>query len=97
MNKCNTETNHFGRQGMDEDSLYEVAQGERGELWCKSPTMMSGYWRKPEETRQVIMSDGWFRTGDIVIRDRDGKSVIVDRKKVNFFEVTISTCNVDSH
>lgn len=67
---------------MDEDGHNEVSPGERGELWCKSPTMMRGYWRKPRETSEVIMPDGWLRTGDIVYRDHEGKYVVVDRKKV---------------
>jgi 4-coumarate--CoA ligase len=67
---------------MDDDGVCEVPRGQRGELWCKSPTMMKGYWRKPKETRETIMPDGWLRTGDIVYRDEDGKYVVVDRKKV---------------
>lgn len=67
---------------MDEDGLTEVPQGERGELWCKSPTMMKGYWRKPKETREVMIG-GWLQTEDIVYRDGNGKYVVVDIKKVN--------------
>lgn len=67
---------------MDEDGLHEVTQGERDELWCKSPTMMKGYWRKAEETSQAMLPDGWLKTGDIVYRDDQGKYVVVDMKKV---------------
>lgn len=41
---------------------------------------MKGYWKRPEATAKAI-PDGWFRTGDIATRDRDGYYTIVDRKK----------------
>ena len=42
---------------------------------------MAGYWQRPEETAQVMTKDGFFRTGDIGVMDRDGMFKIVDRKK----------------
>lgn len=59
-----------------------MPSGQPGELWCKTPTMMRGYWGKPEETAKVITADGWFKTGDIAFADENGKYVIIDRKKV---------------
>jgi len=44
--------------------------------------MMKGYWRKQKETSEVIMPNGWLRTGDIVYRDDEGKYVVVDKEKV---------------
>ncbi len=38
--------------------------GEVGELWLRSPTQMSGYWRNPAATADVLV-DGWLRTGDL--------------------------------
>jgi long-chain acyl-CoA synthetase len=40
-----------------------------------------GYWQRPEETTQVLDSEGWLRTGDIAIIREDGFAKIVDRKK----------------
>ncbi len=45
--------------------------GEVGELWLKSPAVMSGYWRNPQATASVI-ADGWLRTGDLAVKERRG-------------------------
>ena len=68
---------------MDEEGLHEVPVGQPGELWCKAPNVMKGYWGKPEETHKIITLDGWLMTGDIAYADAEGKYVIVDRKKVS--------------
>lgn len=51
-----------------------------GELWIKSPAMMECYWDAPEETREVI-TDGWFKTGDIASVTPEGYVCIVGRKR----------------
>lgn len=58
----------------------EVAKGDVGELQVRGPVLMSGYWRKPEQT-QASFVDGWFRTGDAARLDEDGCLYIVDRYK----------------
>ena len=45
--------------------------GEVGELWLRSPTQMSGYWRDPEGTAATLV-DGWIRTGDLARIDERG-------------------------
>jgi len=52
-----------------------------GELLIKGPQLFAGYWNSPEETNKAFTSDGWFKTGDVVIMDGDGFMRIVDRKK----------------
>lgn len=49
-------------------------------LICRSPSVMSGYFRDPERTAQVLR-DGWVHTGDIVRRDDDGNLFFLDRSK----------------
>lgn len=51
-----------------------------GELLIRGPNVVSGYWRKPVETRDTFV-DGWLHTGDIARLDEDGFCQIVDRKK----------------
>ncbi len=63
-----------------DDPTKDVAPGEPGELLAKGPQVMSGYWRKPQETAEVFI-DGWYRTGDIATMDADGFIKIVDRMK----------------
>ncbi|MFY9971398.1 MAG: AMP-binding protein [Roseiarcus sp.] len=59
----------------------EVALGERGEICVKGPNVTKGYWKKPEETKNAMTADGFFRTGDVAIMDEDGFVYIVDRTK----------------
>lgn len=52
-----------------------------GEFWVRGPNVSKGYWNNPEATEAAFTHDGWFRTGDIGFRDRDGYFFIVDRLK----------------
>ena len=61
-----------------------VEPGAPGELLLKGANLFSGYWRRPEDTQAAFTPDGWFRTGDIAVRDEDGFFAIVDRKKDMF-------------
>jgi long-chain acyl-CoA synthetase len=64
-----------------DDDGNEVALGEPGEICAKGPQVMAGYWNRPDETANVMTSDGYFRTGDIGVMSADGYTKIVDRKK----------------
>jgi long-chain acyl-CoA synthetase len=55
--------------------------GEPGELCIRGPQVMAGYWMRPDETREVMTADGFFKSGDIAVMDERGLVKIVDRKK----------------
>jgi long-chain acyl-CoA synthetase len=64
---------------LDEDDR-QVPVGERGEICCRAPGVMLGYWNAPETTAETLRG-GWLHTGDIGRLDEDGYLWVVDRKK----------------
>ena len=62
------------------DHVTEAPSGRPGELVMRGPQFMLGYWNEPAATAAVLR-DGWYWSGDIVTRDRDGFYRVVDRRK----------------
>jgi fatty-acyl-CoA synthase len=56
------------------------ALGEDGEIRVRTPSLLEGYWNRPEATAEAIV-DGWLRTGDIGLIDADGFLHFLGRKK----------------
>lgn len=63
-----------------DDEMNDVAPGEVGEIVYRGPTLMQGYWNKPEATAEAF-AGGWFHSGDLVRQDEEGFVWVVDRKK----------------
>jgi long-chain acyl-CoA synthetase len=70
-----TEISIRGESGED------LGIGAVGEICLRGPQVMRGYWQRPEETAQVMLPEGWLRTGDIGRMDERGFVFIEDRKK----------------
>ncbi len=74
--------NKFGCVGRVIDGV-EIKIAEDGEILCKGPNVMQGYYKDPEKTAETI-KDGYLHTGDIGVIDADGFLKITDRKKELF-------------
>lgn len=62
----------------------EVPPGEVGELLLRGPHVSKGYWNNPQATAAALDSDGWFHTGDLARRDKEGFFFIAGRVKDMF-------------
>ena len=88
---------------LDDEGQEITALGQPGEIAIKGPQVMAGYWQQPDETARCMTVDGYFKTGDIGVRDAQGFFKIIDRKKdmilvsgfnvyPNDVEETVSSC-----
>lgn len=82
VNTYQKEGRAFGTVGDTIDGV-EVKIAEDGEILCKGPNIMMGYYKHLDQTNEVI-KDGWFHTGDIGIITEQGFLKITDRKKEIF-------------
>jgi malonyl-CoA/methylmalonyl-CoA synthetase len=69
---------------LDDDGA-PVADGQLGEIEVRGPNLFLGYLNRPEATAEVLR-DGWFRTGDLAIREPDGYLRIVGRKATDLIK-----------
>ncbi|MDR3301127.1 MAG: AMP-binding protein [Spirochaetaceae bacterium] len=63
------------------DDTKELAVGESGEIIVKSPSLMLGYYEKPQETAEMFTAEGFLKTGDLGYIDQKGFIFINGRKK----------------
>ena len=59
----------------------------RDELCMKGPTVFSGYYKRPDKTKEAFDEQGWFRTGDVALIYPNGTARIIDRAK-NIFKLS---------
>ena len=65
---------------VDSDGT-DSAPGAIGELWCRGPYTIRGYFRAPDRNREAFTADGFYRTGDLVRLDPSGNLVVEGRIK----------------
>lgn len=61
-----------------DESGEDAAPGEPGEMWVRSQTLFSGYWKNDDATRTAF-AEGWYHTGDVMRRNADGTLQYVGR------------------
>ncbi|MFD8949129.1 fatty acyl-CoA synthetase [Streptomyces xanthophaeus] len=79
LESCGRPVRHVEAKVVDERGE-EVPAGTAGEVVYRSPQLCLGYWDDPEATREAFR-DGWFRSGDLAVRDAEGYFTVVDRLK----------------
>ncbi len=81
LNACGRALPWVQLRVVDPNKREDAETGKVGEIWLRTPMLMTGYWRKPEATREVITQDGWFHTGDAAYLDANGYVYLFDRFK----------------
>ena len=66
---------------VDPESETPLPAGQVGEVQIKGAHVFKGYWRQPEKTAQAFTADGWLRTGDMGMREKDGYFTLKGRAK----------------
>ncbi|MFE2251868.1 fatty acyl-CoA synthetase [Streptomyces lavendulae] len=79
MDSCGRPVRHVEAEVVDEDGA-RVPDGTAGEVVYRSPQLCLGYWNDPRATEKAFR-DGWFRSGDLAVRDAEGYFTVVDRVK----------------
>ncbi|MFM9369701.1 acyl-CoA synthetase [Streptomyces sp. Da 82-17] len=71
---------------VDESGAPTAAPDEVGEIQVRGPNLFTEYLNRPDATDAAFTSDGWFRTGDMAVRDPDGYVRIVGRKATDLIK-----------
>ncbi len=58
-----------------------LLDGEIGDVQLRGPNIFKGYWRQPDKTSASFSADGWFKTGDLGFREKDGYITLCGRSK----------------
>ncbi len=72
---------HTEARIVDPNTRQTLPPGQVGEIWMRGFHVMKGYYKKPQETAETIVDDGWIRSGDLGIMDEKGFYRIVGRLK----------------
>lgn len=72
---------HVQYRLVDDEGGVLIDQRGPGELQVRGPTVFKGYWRQPELSAQVLDTEGWLHTGDLIRLDEDGYAYFLGRSK----------------
>lgn len=79
---------------VDPDTGRDRGPNEEGELWLRGRLVAKRYYNKPDETAKAFTEDGWFKTGDLAVRDATGRTIFSSRLRevlrINHFMVSPS-------
>jgi fatty-acyl-CoA synthase len=64
---------------VDPETGQDLPAGREGELWFRGRLVTRGYYKKPEETGRAFTPDSWFRSGDLGMRDAEGRTIFKGR------------------
>ncbi|XP_012526208.1 4-coumarate--CoA ligase 1 [Monomorium pharaonis] len=78
---CGTVVKNAQIKIVDPESERILGPNQPGEICIKLPSIMTGYYRNPEATKNAIDKEGWMHSGDIAYIDKDGELFIIDRIK----------------
>jgi acyl-CoA synthetase (AMP-forming)/AMP-acid ligase II len=78
LSSAGTEAVSFEVRVVDDDGR-PLPRGEVGEIVCRAPSVMSGYWNRPDATAEALRG-GWMHTGDVGYRDARGYLHVTDRR-----------------
>ncbi len=85
VNRMNPGLNKYGTVGLPlpnvQIKIYEPSEEGIGEIWVKGPNVMKGYLNEPEASKEVLLPEGWLRTGDMGRFVHKRFLQITDRKK----------------
>ncbi|HXD12475.1 MAG TPA: AMP-binding protein [Anaerolineales bacterium] len=66
---------------VDSETEEILPDGEIGDVQLRGPNIFKGYWRQPDKTSSSFSADGWFKTGDLGYREKDGYITLCGRSK----------------
>ena len=75
------EDNKVGSIGVPFDGIEMKIAESDGEILIRGPNVMLGYYNNPDETAKVVDADGYYHTGDVGYKDKDGHFYVTDRLK----------------
>jgi fatty-acyl-CoA synthase len=64
---------------VDPETGEDMPVDREGELWFRGRLVTRGYYKKPEESARAFTADGWFKSGDLAVRDAEGRTVFKGR------------------